>query len=791
MDEATVLPSVGGKGKEIKQANLLIEKVYSPFLSKFVGQEGFVTKAIVDMQTALSLRLVRMIEILEKLFDTTDDENNENKKNQPKPDKKKQKEETEKKWYKIIKGKWFEKAAGFLSKLVSVNFITMLLGFIIMLRMGLLQMVLPWLLEIVGGAIVSIIKAIPALLKFFFNLLWVTIPKLLKKIFKEIFKALGIENKALLAFGDMIAQILPMLAAIGFIWFKVGPLITSTITALGKFGGMLGKIGPMLFKLEMFFWNFVTKLMVGFSKFISIVSKVGKVLFSFGSKFISIAGKLGLAIGKLGLSVWTFVIKTLLPAMASFFSSMIAFIAPLLLAALPFIVIAGALALLFVYAEKISDFFDGLIEKFKSLSTGMKILVGVLALVFWPVSAIIALVYGLVKAFKFFKAEGFVNGLIKIKDAIFAWLSSLYESFLNMFSKIGDSIKSVWSSLVGWISGLWNGLKNIINSVWEGIKSGFMFVVDSIISGVKGYINLVSGLFSKLWSGITSAFNFVWDGIKSVGSKISGFFSSMFSPITDIAEDIGGYFSAITLPEFNFGEIATNLYNSVINVFTRMVNFIRNIPSMFVSAIKGISKVMSRFINWFVGLLKGMLNTLLSPFKSMFSGLGKITKPVIDAISPLLTSLSSFMGSIGNTLGRVFDKVKSAFDGMLNYLGNIIEFGPKWFVMGKEKKEKVYKIEKSLATDQGKLLERIATGEVKADAAGVRDVLTDDAIKMAQEYRTYAKKEGAGADSFKKWMADRAIATKEGVQNVYTDTITKSFKQGKAATAALNKFGIE
>lgn len=867
MDESMVLPSVGGKGSEIKEANVLVDKVYSPFLSKFMGASGYISKAIGDMQTALTTQLARMIEVLGSLLDKTNEDSDENKKNKPKPDKKKQNEETDKRWYNIVKGKWFEKAAGFLSKLVSVNFITMLLGFIIMLRMGLLQMVLPWLLEIVGGAIVSIIKAIPALLKFFFNLLWVTIPKLLKQIFREIFKALGIENKALLAFGDMIAQVLPLLAAIGFIWFKIGPTVTSTITALSK-------LGPWLTKLPLL-----------------------------GTIFT----KLGVAIAGFGTALKTTMMTSILPVIGSF-----------LLAALPFIAIGAALVALFVYAEKISDFFDGLIERFKQMSTMGKVLVGALALIAFPITGIIGLVYGLVKAFKFFKAEGFLGGLKKIwtsiKDTfnsiteyignllapfvaklqpvidLFKWLGNAIGQFVDeikvallpMFIEIKDgftqlyhevikpivnliskvfsdlyteaikpvmdmivnafnSFMSTVSPILKWVGDkfteMWNIIKPIVTWISEAIGSFLMVPINLIskfmpqIKSVFGFILdvlkvIIIGIFkvikfivllplyiyqgvvsaidwiSSAWSGMVSWMSGLWEGlglklksiretIGGVFNKIGGFFSNLFSPLFEKVQMIKDYFSNLfsDLPEFSFSTIVDGLYNSVVNVFTRMVNFIGGIPQMFVSAIKGISKAMSRFTNWFVGLLRGMLDSFLSPFKSIFTGLGKITKPVMDAIAPLLNSISSFMGNIGNTLGRMFDKVKSAFDNIMNYLGNIIEFGPEWFLFDDTEKAKVAQVDKALSTEGGQLIQKIAKGEVAANAAGVSDVLTPEAIKLATDYREYAKGK-KDPDSFKKWVAEKSIDTKEGVQNRYTDFSTKSFKQGEAATAALNKYGI-
>jgi len=697
-----------GESKEIKKQMNMVDKVYSPFLSKFFASTGTVPKAILDLQTALSLRLVRMIQILEDLFEKTVDDSAVAAKLAPKPDEKKKKEETDKRWYKIVKGKWFEKAAGFLKSLASVNFLTQLLGFIILLRMGLLQMVLPWLLSVVGGAITAIIKAIPALLKFFFNLLWVTIPEILKGIFRTIFKTLGIENKTLLKFGDMLAKILPMLIAIGFIWFKIGPYILKVISALGKIGPILAKLkifGPML------------KTMVGY------------------------LGKLNSGILKLGGILSKFVIKTLLPAMWSFLVSLWGFVsslltaaAPLLLAALPFIAIVASLVLLWIYAEKVSDFFDNLVERFKNLSTMGKILVSAISLIAFPITMFISLIYGIAKAFKFFKSNGFAEVFKKIWIGIKEGFSNIYKGIVSFFDSILNSILDK----VKWIIDKSKNIYGIITNFFGFIISGF----SNIGTGIKNFFSMFDPFF-----------NSIWNGLLNIGKGIKNFFGSISSYIVNTISGITNFIM----------ELNEKVYSALWNGIKAMLKFIISIPDRIFSAIRNVSKNLKKLTLWFVGLLKGMLTSMLEPFRNIFDGLKKITGPVIDAVAPLLSKLGNFIGSIGDTLSSVFDKVKSAFYGILDYLGNIIDYGWKWFSMGDKEKRVIEETDKALRTDKGDILTRLADSEARAKVTEkeAAQISTEDKM-LAEEYITYKKKEGNDAHSFKRWYAENISKVQEG-----------------------------
>ena len=236
MENSLVMPDFNKPlNKELKKEEMKVDKIYTPFMIKFFGGNGMFTMAIKGLHNMLITRFTRLIEIVEDVYGEAQAGNKFDKKNEPKDqDKKKQSWITEK-WQKVIKSNFFQKTLGFLKGMASVSFITTLITFLILLRMGIIQKFLPWFLSIIGSAIVGLIKFIPSLIKLFWNILTKIIPAILKAIFRTIFKMLGIENKTLLKFADFIAQWLPLLIAGIWLISTLMPIIT---TVAGVIGGL-------------------------------------------------------------------------------------------------------------------------------------------------------------------------------------------------------------------------------------------------------------------------------------------------------------------------------------------------------------------------------------------------------------------------------------------------------------------------------------------------------------------------------------------------------------------------
>ena len=97
-------------------------------------------------------------------------------------------------WEKLIKMKWFDKITGFFKSMISnaSGWIQTLTAVIFLLKSGILQQLIPWVLQIGVQLLQTIIKWTPTILKFVWNIITRTVPALLKGLFNTIFDTIGL-----------------------------------------------------------------------------------------------------------------------------------------------------------------------------------------------------------------------------------------------------------------------------------------------------------------------------------------------------------------------------------------------------------------------------------------------------------------------------------------------------------------------------------------------------------------------------------------------------------------------
>jgi len=293
--------------KELKKEQTKVDKIYTPFLMKFLGNNGMFTLAIKGLHNMLITRFTRLIEIVEKVYGASIDGNKQDKKNEPSDGDKKKSHWITEKWQKVIKSNFFQKTLGFLKGLASVSFITELIVFLVLLRMGIIQKFLPWILGIIGSAIVSLIKFLPTLLKMFWNLLWNVIPKVLKQIFRAILDMLGLKDPIWGKITDFIAQFLPLLLAIVWAVTVLGPIISSLGAAMAVLSWPLvaavaaaALIAYLIYdnwkEIEPLISDLFNTLKVFFTDYIvpalPIIKKIGSFLFKALGKFLILQFKI-------------------------------------------------------------------------------------------------------------------------------------------------------------------------------------------------------------------------------------------------------------------------------------------------------------------------------------------------------------------------------------------------------------------------------------------------------------------------------------------------------------------
>jgi len=470
MEDSFVMPDFNKPlSKELKKEEIKVNKIYTPFMIKFFGGNGMFTMAIKGLHKMLITRFTRLIEIVEKVYGETESGNKFDKKNEPKDgDKKKQSWITEK-WQKVIKSNFFQKTLGFLKGMASVSFITTLITFLILLRMGIIQKFLPWFLSIIESAITGLIKFIPTLLKFFWKLLTKIIPSILKTIFRTIFKMLGIENKTLLKFADFIAQWLPLLIAGIWLISTIMPIITTVAGVIGALSlpivalvaavALLGYliydnwalIKPMLMdmfnEIKSFFNNYIVPML-------PYLKIVGKFLFK-------ILGIIFMGIIKIIKAIILFPIRLI---------------------------------------EGLYAFIIGAIAVFK---TGYIVLSNIFRSVFIDPVEI------------FFKAlSTFIIGAIAVFKTGYIILSNIFRSiFINPIKRL---FKALSTFIIGAIAVFKTGyivLSNIFRSVFiDPIKRLFKALSKAaapVLKKLTPVINMISSLFSTVASGVTFAMSTV------------------------------------------------------------------------------------------------------------------------------------------------------------------------------------------------------------------------------------------------------------------------------------------
>ena len=97
----------------------------------------------------------------------------------------------------------------------------------------------------------------------------------------------------------------------------------------------------------------------------------------------------------------------IMPALAELATALGAVLAPILPIVLVIAAVTAGLVLLYKHSDEVVDFFDNLGQKFKNLGNKTKLLIVITAAIFFPITALIATIYGLAKLFKSIKKIGF------------------------------------------------------------------------------------------------------------------------------------------------------------------------------------------------------------------------------------------------------------------------------------------------------------------------------------------------------------------------------------------------
>lgn len=394
---------------------------------------------------------------------------------------------------KLMKMRWFDKITGFFKNMLASTsgWLETLFGIIILLKTGILQEAIPWLLQIAKGLVITLIKWTPTILKFVWNIITRTLPALLKQIFNAVFDTLGLPKDH------------PIRKFFNYIFDNFGPFMEWLLDKFKEFLNVVGKLAESLwttlqpvvkwsqqgdnFKKIAIVLGIVTGIVGAFlllAKLSAIAGSIAAFFANVGAGIATIAGFFSAIGGVLAT------IGTTIAGVAATIAGVVASIG-----LIPILIIAGIVALgvlLFVFRKQIWEFFSKTLPKWFGNFVG-----SVKNFIFKTIPSL------------FKKAADFI--LRPIKN-IFEKIGKFFEPLYKFF----NSIKDMKDSLVG-------GAGNLLESIKGGAKS--------LIENPKKFI---LDLFNSLIEGIKKIPKQVLDAVKSVFNWVIAFFGLLGEMVIDV-----------------------------------------------------------------------------------------------------------------------------------------------------------------------------------------------------------------------------------------------------------------
>lgn len=270
-------------------------------------------------------------------------------------------------------------------------------------------------------------------------------------------------------------------------------------------------------------------------------------------------------------------------------------------------------------------------------------------------------------------AEWFDANIIQ---PISGFLSELLENVSTLAGKAWEKITDFFSpAVVTWFSDLWESVSQtfedvfydigvIANGTWETIKIVWGIASEWVDTNV---IQLTAGLFSELWTNISEWAVSAWKSITNAWGEftqwvktdiiapVGEFFSSLWSDIRVWASDawigikntfyeVGDWFDTnVILPVIEFfsglwvdiSAKAIAAWDTICSVYSGIsgwidLNVIQPVADLFNDLKESIHKTFEGIVDFFKGLINGVLTALNSAISSAFGAINKILRSIRD-----------------------------------------------------------------------------------------------------------------------------------------------------------------
>jgi hypothetical protein len=221
--------------------------------------------------------------------------------------------------------------------------------------------------------------------------------------------------------------------------------------------------------------------------------------------------------------------------------------------------------------------------------------------------------------------------LFAFKDQIGAFLTGLPDLFGSIFTEVGVIINDAWK-----------GLQLILT---EPIQRAYEFIDQNILSPLGELFNKYVEFYKKAWGAIYDIL------IKPVAEAIEFIDEKVLQPLIKIAGNVLSNLDKIwqSLEDILFDPVGKAYEAIVSNVLTPIVSTVGTAVSGILQAWNALGSGLAKPIQTVVGIIKGLLNSILSFFE-------RTVNSVIEGINRLISAANNISRKVG---GPIFGLISS------------------------------------------------------------------------------------------------------------------------------------
>ena len=279
------------------------------------------------------------------------------------------------------------------------------------------------------------------------------------------------------------------------------------------------------------------------------------------------------------------------------------------------------------------------------------------AMVANPVGAIIAVIAGLVVAFKMLwdNCEEFRNFWLGLWESIQAavqpiadWvLANVVTPMMGHFQEFQSAFSELWNAIVANVTSAWEQIAPIVQFGMEMIQTIFnaiMPVIEATWSAAWGIIQAIAtAVWNVISSTVTTVMGIIQGVIQVVTGIISGDWDAVWNGIRQIFESIiNGILQA-----------GANVFNALTSIISAVLTGIYNVwASIWNGVFSVASSIWNAITSAISGAVHGIWNAITSTFNSLVGTVMGIFNSVKDAITnPIETAKNTVKGIIDTIAG--------------------------------------------------------------------------------------------------------------------------------------------